>query len=316
MKKIGYILIFLCGIGFSSLQAQSFGMSRFFRTGMRLTSYYLPEMNLNDSTTFGIHTMNCAFVIPVGGNLNLNLRELNVKFQQTFLTTNFGMRFIQTNLIDNQQLYNAALGITHVRASLKNGFWFYSANLGMIEDKNYLHKVHPYFLGAFAKIKVQGLRKHTIFGVALTYNSGVFLPVPILGINRKLAKKWDINVLLPVEIALIYHPSKRLDINTKLYFSTFDARTGNFMPRFNLSDQIATMTYREIRAGVRADYKISGKYRLFLEAGTVGFRNLQFAQNQELSIEYTPNFSPYAQLSFHLDFGKSPIGSQLFGNEF
>ncbi len=315
MTKKGYLLILFLFISTNVLFAQRFGMSRFFRTGMRLTSYYSPSATVNDSVKFGMQTMNVAFILPVGGNLELRLREFNIKFHQTFLTTNAGWRWINSDFIDKQQLYNFSIGLTHVRASLKNGFWFYSANLGMVEDRYYLNEVHPYFLGALAKIRVQGLRKQTILGIALTYNSGTFLPIPILGINRKLHPKWDINVLLPIEFALIYDASKKINMNAKLYFSAFDARTGSFTGQFRLSDQTARMSYSEIRSSIRIDYKIKRRYQLFVELGMVSLRNLQFQQDTT-KLKYTPNLAPFTQLSLHFDFGKSPIGSQLFGNEF
>ena len=225
MKKIFYSLLFalLCLISFNSY-SQRIGLGFLFRPNLTIGTAIVPTQNVEDSLKFGINRFYANLVVPLSGKLKLDIKNINASFTQHFLTLNTGLRLPQGNLVEeNTKIYNFSAGITGVHANIRSGVWFYTVNGGIVQDIQKLNESSPFFTAAGAYIRVKGIYKHNIYGVALLYQYERFLPVPILGINRRYNKKWFLELLLPAQGAMRYQFSKNFKAGVLVGLGSFRA---------------------------------------------------------------------------------------------
>jgi hypothetical protein len=257
-----------------------------------------------------------SLIIPVKGKAEASLSEFNLKASQTFITANIGTRFLQTELIGFQKLvHNISFGVTHVQADMKNGVWFYTANIGLVESPETFDKIKPFLVGAAAKIVLKGINTQNIYGLGITYNYDRFIPIPLFGINRQVADNWKFGMILPAYAELTYLVNEDVQVAFRSDFSVF--RTG-ILPANNRiqSKEKTSLQYRDVRLGCSIRYEPSSRLRLFAQAGVAGFRSLRVYDGEIITRALIPPFSPFLNLSLHINFGNAPIGSQLFGNDF
>ncbi len=324
MKKIHVLyyclvlLFLLCAVNLTS--AQSLSLNWLFKPGMRFNTSFLPKQNLRDTINFGMLHFNTSLIIPVKGKAEANLSEFNIKGSQTFVTANLGTRFLQTELIAYEKLaHNFSLGVTHIQADMKNGVWFYTANIGIVESPETFDKIEPFFIGAAAKIVLKGLQTHNIYGLAITYSYNRFIPIPLFGINRKLSDNWKFSMILPAYAELIYSKNSALQLSLRTDFSTF--RTG-IIPsneRVLTPNQLkekASLQYRDVRLGFSMRYNMGNKIRVFGQLGAAFFRSLKTFQGAEEVRSFSSPIAPFLNIGVHINLGNAPLGSQLFGNEF
>jgi hypothetical protein len=314
-----FLLIFCLSISLEVF-SQSIGLNWLFRPGMRFSTTFMPKQTLQDTTQFGFFHVNTSLVIPVSGKAEASLSELNIKANHTFFTANLGSRFLQTNLLPYQKLaHNFSFGVTHVQADIKNGIWFYTFNMGLVESPETFDKIKPFFIGAVAKIVLKGLRTYNIYGVGLTYNYNQIIPFPLFGINRFLSDKIQVSMILPAYAELIYSSDDNLEIALRGDFSVF--RSGVLPlesppPPLALRGEKSSLQYRDVRLGLLARYNPSSKVKFQAHAGVAAFRSLRVFSDNTPIRSFIPALAPFFNLAVHINFGNAPINSQLFGNEF
>ncbi len=296
--------------------AQSLSLNWLFKPGMRFTTSFVPKMKVQDTVNFGMMHFNTSFIIPVNGKAEASLREMNLRASQTFITANIGTRFLQTEVIGFQKLvHNFSLGVTHIQADMKNGIWFYTANIGFVESPETFEKIKPFMIGAAARIVVKGLSTYNIYGLGITYNYDRIIPIPLFGINRQVADNWKFGMILPAYAELTYIVSEDVQVALRSDFSIF--RTGVLPPISRAqSKEKTSLQYRDVRLGFSMRYEPNSSLRLFAQAGVAGFRSLRLYDGEAISRAFVPPFAPFLNLSLHINFGNAPIGSQLFGNDF
>jgi hypothetical protein len=303
-----------------SLLAQSLGLNWLFKPGMRFTTSFIPKQNVQDTINFGMMHFNTSLIIPVKGKAELNLGELNLRGSQTFLTVNAGTRFLQTELLGFQKLtHNFSFGITHLEANMKNGVWFYTVNMGVVESPETFDKISPFFIGAAAKIVMRDFYNHNIYGVGITYNYDRLIPFPLFGINRQLSDNWKLSMMLPAYAELIYSKKEDFQFAIRTDFSTF--RTGIIpanerrLSPAQLREK-ASLQYRDVRLAASVRYAPSNRIRFLGQVGVAAFRSLRTFQGAEIIQSLVPPIAPFINLAVHINFGNAPLGSQIFGNEF
>ncbi|MCC5946210.1 MAG: hypothetical protein JJT94_14865 [Bernardetiaceae bacterium] len=320
-KKIiilGLLVIVLSFFHF--VEAQRIGTGFLFRPGVHAGAEFLPPTRLSDSTNFAMSRYYANFVVPIGGKVGLDIKNLSLTATQSFLTINAGVRRPQVDyLLDDALLYNLSLGITGVKAGLFKGVWFYTANVGFVQESSSLSELHPFGIAALAKVKVRGIHKHDIYGAAVLYQYRRFLPVPIFGLNRKLSKKVFMQLLLPVSTNFTYKFNKKFSVDWLTAIANF--RTGvRTNPAFALPPEAVmnplNMNYTQIKSALIANIDLSKRVVLQVEGGLSFFRNLYLLEGNNEYVRSTLPATPYLGASFRIDMGKSLIGSQLFGNDF
>lgn len=324
MKKISYSLLFafLFLVSFKSY-SQRIGLGFLFRPNLTVGTAIIPTQKVEDSLKFGINRFYANMVVPLSGKLKLDIKNINASFTQHFLTINTGLRLPQGDLVEeNTRIYNLSAGITGVHANIRSGVWFYTLNGGIVQDIQKLDKSSPFFTAAGAYIRVKGIYKHNIYGVALLYQYERFLPVPILGINRRYNKKWFLELLLPAQGAMRYQFSKKFKAGVLVGFGSFRAGV-NPSNRITLPDLGSegnlNLNYTELKITSVAELKIKNGIFLSSEIGISTARRLSFLRTSENQINFGASTVPYGAINLHIDLQKSktsPISSRLFGNDF
>jgi len=306
------IVFFVCLLFSKNIFSQQIGLNWLFQTGFRAGWQAQSPQNFSDSLQFSLQNFHVSAIIPLSGKVNLDIKKVDLKAQQTFLTMQAGLRQTQFGqLAPKPNLYNIGIGFTHIRASIWNGFWLYYANMGVLRDLESSQN-DAFFVGAFAKIKVRGLRKQNIYGVALSYTFGNLLPIPLLGFNRKLSKNWDMNLLLPLQAAFIYRFSQKTAIHLQSQIQFFRVSVKSLE---NWTKNSSQLSFQEIRTGVLLRQKIAKNRRLLAEIGWSDARSLDFWDKENQLVQKNRlNGGLYWNFSLQFDVGNSPIGSQLFGN--
>jgi hypothetical protein len=307
MKKA---LLFLFTFAVSQpISAQSFGLDWLFKPGVRASFLYIPKQSDKDSAHFGLSQVNLSFILPLGGKASLDLKALDLKARQTFLNIGTGIRLPQTNLSENQRrIYNFSLGITHLQVGLRNGIWLYTANAGMVQDAELLDKINLFGVVAFAKIRLRGLRKQDIYGFGVGYFNQSIIPFPILGLNRRLSKKWDFRLLLPVNLTLAYRASQKVGIDFSLNTNVFQTQV---VP---IENTTARWQYRQAQLDIVAHFKLGRQLRLSAETGLAVGRSLLIKQGAfKEALKFSP--APYFGVALRASLGKQLLGSDLFASE-
>ena len=326
MKKLSYSLLFIFFflLSFKS-HSQNIGLGFLFRPNITLGTAIVPTQNVEDSLEFGMNRFYANLVIPLSGKLKLDIRNINASFTQHFLTVNTGLRLPQGNLVEeNTKIYNFSAGITGVHANIRSGIWFYTVNGGIVQDIEKLNQISPFFTAAGAYIRVKGIYKHNVYGVALLYQYQRFLPIPILGINRRYNKKWFLELLLPAQGAMRYQFSKKFKAGVLVGFGSFRAGVNPSnrisLPDLNLGNKgNLNLNYTELKITSVAELKIKNGIFLSSEIGISTFRTLSFLRKAENQFNFGASTVPYAAINLHIDLRKSklsPISSRLFGNDF
>ena len=324
MKKLPYLLflVFFLSISFN-IYSQNIGLGFLFRPNITLGTAIVPTQNVEDSLKFGVNRFYANMVIPLNGKLKIDLKNINASFTQHFLTLNTGLRLPQGNLVEKDtKIYNFSAGITGVHANIRSGIWFYTLNGGIVQDVQKLNESSPFFTAAAAYIRVKGIYKHNIYGVALLYQYERFLPVPILGINRRYNKKWFLELLLPAQGAMRYQFSKKFKAGVLVGLGTFRAgvnpSTNIILPNLGGKGNL-NLDYTSLKITSVAELKIKNGIFLSSELGISTVRSLSFLRTAKNEISFGASTVPYGAINLHIDLQKSktsPISSRLFGNDF
>lgn len=280
----------------------------------------MPDISINDTVKYGMSRARMTFIIPLNGKVALDLKNLNIAAHQSFLGINAGVRETRfSRLISTNQVYNAALGFTHIRASIKNGFWIYHARaLYDLDLKNSSNDVFS-AAGAAVKIYVKGINKINIFGFGVAYSKRI-IPFPIIGFRRKLAEKLTLTTVLPLEIDLNYNLSPKFEFEFKNSISAL--KTGFLVDVSNpylekyRNDNVVLSNYNYLST-LLLIFKPNGNLQIYTEGGAYPFLQLRLTEDDDKTgiSKYSHYFAPYVSVTIRYSIGKFLFGSQMFGTD-
>lgn len=205
-----------------TIDAQGLDINRFFRTGLNLRAEYIPDADIKDTAgTVGFSRYNAQLIIPLKGKIEASWKKLDITAKQYFLTLNGGVRQVRSknlSLNPNQNLYTFSFAVAGLHAGLRSKMWLYAFGGGFTESPATIGRLHPYGTGAALRVKIKGLNHQKFYGLAAVYsNSSIpFIVAPVWGINKKIASKTTLTLILPVQAQLTYK------FNSKKQHSTFD----------------------------------------------------------------------------------------------
>ena len=318
MRKLFYTLALLA-LTSSTVVGQTFGLASLFKPGMRVSGGFVPEVDLSDSLSMGFSGAAVTAVVPLKGDVSIDIKKLKASASAAFWTIGARARMLTFNgtgdgVPENRLAYTFGTGVTGVTAGTGRGVWAYSVNIGLLQDPGVKSTYQPYAAAGLLRVKIKGVHRQNFFGVGAAWNGRTFIPVPILGARRKLAKGMHVTVLLPIQADITWKPVKKFEIDLWNRLASF--RT-SFLYRPSVGEEEDRMlNYRSLNTSLVAQYKFSGKFKLIAEGGYSYLRNLGFeTTDKEDIVEYTSNAVPYVRVSARLNFGSSPVASQLFGTD-
>tara|TARA_B100000809_G_scaffold105206_1_gene103718 strand:- start:9412 stop:10359 length:948 start_codon:yes stop_codon:yes gene_type:complete len=309
MKKhagILFLVITLVNVGFS----QSLNIDFIFNPGIALGTEYLMPSALNDSTDFQLSKYKIQFSQPLKTKVGIdlkgfNFKEMDAKASQLFLDYNFNV--IQPNLTDDnyfETIYTGGVGLTAVKASLRNGIWIYSANIFASENKTtFSESFVPNFRGYVANIKTKDLKTFYFYGAGLLVQQGRLVPFPLLGIKTKIASKFRVELILPVHLKLNYRINKKVSIHGIVSYNGINTvyRQGS---TFNGNDQ--SIYLRQLKTNLSLNAKFGKHYKVKLD---VGYASLQQLYSWNNKTGQSLASATFVGFSLNYNFGKSVFGN-------
>lgn len=317
-----------------SVFAQSIDIPFLFKTGLRTQVSYMPiqaedrfQMNIAHYQMQGIFSLKSK----LNADISLKKLKFDVGLRQDFLTINAGMRVVNSDFFPaNKPNYwgNITLGYTSIKAGLKNGVWVKTLQISAVQDVEDLGKARPFVLGAVAKVFILGLRTQNIFGVGVAYTpQGSIFPVPIIGFNRRLSEKWDMNLLIPANIAFIYKHNNKLRIRTRIspnalqvggknlpFFQTNTPDNSQNPPQNLQVAQANRFQYTALEANIGVQYQINKNLRMVGQVGYLFATHLNFREDKTKigEVKLQNNFMPQFTFGFHFSLSDGIFGSQMF----
>lgn len=318
MKKI--LLLWLISLPLASF-SQSFDLVQIFRPGIKIGAEYMPDAKFEhaDSLKFGSRRGNIQIIVPLQSRVDMSLKNLDIRAKQTFWTINASYREPSISFIEKQrQLYTFSMGITGLKAGLRSGLWFYTAQIGMSEDANTLNEWKPTFGGLLVKFHVINLKSAFIYGAGAFYNNKQFIPAPIFGYYRRFSKKANFLAVLPAQIRFGYNPSKSVGMSWQVSPAGFRSGFSNAAPDaiFSNKGERILLNYRQLKLSMGLNIRFSRQSRLLLEGGWLTARQVRFADNAgELLYKHKIQAGAFVGATLQLNLGKAILDSQNFGVE-
>lgn len=338
-SKIIYSLffqLFICCFATKATAQLGIDMPFWFKTGLRVQTSYTPIQN--DSTldlrmthyqVQGIFSLKSKLNAKLSTDISLKdinknivknlLKKSDIGFKQSFIALNVGMRVVEGNIFSDQNKHywaNANISYTNIKASLRGGVWVRTLQIGAVQDVENLTNTRPFALGAIAKIFVKGLRKQNIFGLGVAYTpNGKILPIPIIGFNRRLAKKWDLNILIPANIAVLYQANKKLLYRLRINPNSLQTGATRLLP-ITQNAQLRTpnrLQYTQLETNLSVQYKVTKNLLLLVQSAYLRGTNLNFNENNHFlyDLKLSKGFF-YASVGVHFNLKDGLFGSQMF----
>ncbi len=297
-----------------------------FKTGFRTQASFTPiqgednfNMNITHYQLQGIFSLKSR----VEADVDLLKLKFDVGLKQNFFTFNTGLRVVQSDFFPEKNTNywgNLTLGYTSIKAGLKNGIWVRTIQAGAVQDVDDLENARPFVLGAIAKVFVMGLRKQNIFGLGVAYTpQGKIFPVPIIGFNRRISEKWDMNLLIPANIAFIWKPNNKFRFRFRVNPNALQVGSKNLPifqnPNQNLQfTQSNRMQFTTLELNLGIQYQLSKNIRMIAQAGCLFGSNINFRENNTKlgEVKLRDNFIPQITAGFHFNLKDGLFGSQMF----
>lgn len=319
MRSLIFLIAFFAQIVVA--HSQSVDIPSLFKPGVRLGALYMPEFSVNDTVKYGMWRVRSTVIVPLNGNVQVDLKNLNLSAHQSFLTLNTGIRNTGFSPVKSgNSIYNFALGFTHVRASLANGFWIYHARI--IADNDLVSRRNNFISGLAggAKIYVKSLDKINIFGAGVVYSHPYVIPFPVVGLRRKINSKLTLTAVIPLELDLNLKLNDKVELEFKNALAAL--KTGFQVEEQNphllnyRNDNLILSNYN-LQSSLIVMFSVSKNMQLYAEGGVYPYLmlNLKQADNNKNIATYNHFFAPYFGITARYSLGEFRFGSQIFGTD-
>ena len=287
-----------------------------------ISSTLEPKQSFKDTTGgFGYHSFNANISVPLFGNRNKIMENIaeggHLRFYQTsihggFESFNPTIDFIKTQ----HNFYTASLGLGGVFFNGKKNIILVDAAIGFAADGLTIQNgdLQYRFSGLFIVNHIHSQSTSYQYGVIFTYAYGRPLPLPVLGIRKKLSDKWSFAALLPVSIQFTDKLNKemRLTFLLKPAGNRFQFQNQN---DFNTTSSTVFMQLRQFELGISYQYRFAKQFSFGAEAGLVGGGNLKFTEiNDSKTVLYQTGVNSGAKFRLSLRYNlphKKALGSNM-----
>ncbi len=235
-------------------------------------------------------------------NFNVNGRQL--EYTGKFISP------IQDFANEKNYIFGLSTGITGLNYLKRRFFMIYAFNAGFSEDANSIEKIHPNATVVLGAGKLHSLKLYSYWGMMVFYTNYRILPIPFIGLEAKLSKKWHFSATLPAEMSLIHRINKKIKISARVAYDGFTTGLNNQI----FPETEATrygLRFGHLRVGPVFEAKIKKKTRISASLGWTGFQQLQLSNKREVRFNDQPNASFYAQIHCSHQFGKSLFDSSI-----
>lgn len=270
------------------LFAQGLDINRFFRTGLNVRAEYIPDAGLKDTVgNIGFSRYNAQLIIPLKGRVEASWKKLDITARQYFLTLNGGIRQVRNSknlpLEPHHHLYTFSFAVAGLHAGLRSKMWLYALGGGITESGTTFTSPHPYGTAAAIRVKIKGLNYQKFYGLAAVYsNSSIpFIIAPVWGINKKIASKTTLMLILPVQAQLTYKLNSKNNIALLLTPGGYNGGVRDTTLIHNKTR--LQYIYSHIKSSLTWNWKPNSNVRISTEAG--------FLFGRSVALSYLPDRS-------------------------
>ena len=99
--------------------------------------------------------------------------------------------------------------------------------------------------------------------------------------NRRLAKKWDLNILIPANIAVLYQANKKLLYRFRINPNSLQTGATRLLPTTQ-NAQLRTpnrLQYTQLETNLSVQYKVTKNLLLLVQGAYLRGTNLDFSEN-------------------------------------
>lgn len=247
----------------TALSAQSIQLNGFFRPSVDMFTLVTPATKFADSLTFQDTRYSFSATIPLEAKVQPKLKSL---VRARFLLLNGGYQTVRAGFDGEPvQVWNASIGMAGGKVSLLRGAWVYAWSAGVYQAFG-TNNIRPNFVGAVAKLRIKGLRRHRLYGAGVIAGRNFILPFPIIGFSKikNLKRGWV--ALFPFYYRTWWKPSNGTRLIGELEFSGFNSATNNRFPIFEPVEQSSSsINVLSGRAGLRFQARVTSNF--WVEAG-------------------------------------------------
>lgn len=308
------LLFVCCGRGFAQRMDPAGGSIGISYTGA-------PAQSFKDTSGgFGYHAFGINIHVPLFGNRNQVIENMEqdgkphfyqVAGHAGFETFRSTIGFIK----EQRNFYTASAGLGGTFSGGKKNIILADASIGIASDGAVIksNDVKYRFSGLFIVNHRHSATVMYQYGLVFTYAYGRPLPLPVLGIRKKISSTWAVSAILPVSLQFINKLNKDMSIGFLI------RPAGNRFQLQNKNDFATTssnvfLQLRQFELGVSWQYRFARQFSLGAEAGLLGGGKLKFTEpeNRKL-ILYTASTKPGARfrlsLRYHLPHKKAGVGN-------
>lgn len=320
------------------LNGQSFIFNQFFQPSIRFNASYNHDVHFSKKDHLQLGQINLNCIVPIKSQLKLavdwkELFRLRLKKAAKLKVYQLFWHFrpqVNSILLGYRQpaalppfqrpihlTYGLTTGISGVHLLLKVGkkpkLLFYSFNIGLTEDHQSIQQVSiPNMSAIIGLAHLKKLTFYWYYGLFVSYNHDLFIPVPFLGFQAKLNQNIWVNVTLPVQFKFAFKCSKVFKLDLGAGLSNFSTAFGYQHPTQQRL-QTAIFSNLRLRTNATANIKLSPQAILYLEAGFHFYQLPAFRRNSPPFLQPELGPSIYGAVSLFFSFKKSLLGATIDG---
>lgn len=311
--KVLIKILFFAVLVTSHGYAQQLNLSRLFYPNATLRAEYYVPAAASSAGDYGLTKTTFFGMTPIQSEVNVGYslrKKFDVKAIHTILYGHYTqLQPTMDGLKSPEEGYKtASLGVIRLQASLKDRLWVYGGGLGLTETNETFFTPQPHFWGGAARLRIFGLQSQIMYGSILVFNQKLRV-VPIIGFNKRFARKWRATAILPFTADVNYRVSKFFNLDM---IAGVNGYSGGFKIQGPSEKLLRRENYQHIKIGLAANLHFLTVLNLSAEAGMTGFRTLRtFNSARENLYSYYPKPTPYVGVSLRYITSRSKISSKF-----
>ena len=206
----------------------------------------------------------------------------------------------------DRTIYQASAGLGWLSYNGKKDILLADLNIGISSDAPAIqnHDERYRFSGLFLVNHIQNNSLTWQYGLVFTYAYGRPLPLPVLGMRKKISRTWTVAAVLPVSLRFTDRLNKNMRIDFLLRPSGNRFQLQN-QHNFGTSSSTVYMQLKQFQLGASWLYRFAPQFSIETEAGLLTGGKLRFTEpddNKSVLYQTTmkPGFRGRISLRYHL----------------
>jgi hypothetical protein len=326
MRRISsLLLIVLLGAAYAHSHAQAFDLEQFdqlFRPRLSLDARYLPGVALRDRPgSFSDRTATAVVTVPLwrrwtarveldlqGGSWQEWLKNsVRIRASQVMLNLRYSPREMRIG-DELHTLHAASVGALGISLTKRYRILFWGLNANVSEALSTLDRAVPRSNGIIGRMHVKGSRRQVFYGLAVSVNDGLILPLPFVGGRAPLGDRWSFHYMLPVQLAAGYKVSQR----TRLMAGV---RADGYRSGFPQGSDRVNLNYTGLCTFAHVRHKLSGTFQLRAEVNWLPVHALRIPDAAGTLQRIPLDAGADVLVGIHILFGESTL-ERILGEVF